>query len=88
MEGKFFGSGALPGKMLLVRIIENSEIDAYFRSDKVNFAPQGQERIRIVPRSVRGSGSEQEKTPFKFVSIILDPALNQKVYLIQINIIF
>ncbi len=29
---KLFGSGALPGKMLLVRIIENNEFDAYFRS--------------------------------------------------------
>ena len=28
----FFGSDALSGKMLLVRIIENYEIDAYFRS--------------------------------------------------------
>ena len=27
-----FGSGALPGKMLLVRIFENNRIDAYFRS--------------------------------------------------------
>ncbi len=26
------GSGALSGKMLLVRIIENNKIDAYFRS--------------------------------------------------------
>ena len=26
------GTGALPGKMLLVRIIENNKIDAYFRS--------------------------------------------------------
>ena len=26
------GSCALPGKMLLVRIIENNKIDAYFRS--------------------------------------------------------
>ena len=26
------GSGALPGKMLLVRIIENNKIAAYFRS--------------------------------------------------------
>ena len=26
------GSGALPGKMLLVRIIENNKIEAYFRS--------------------------------------------------------
>ncbi len=31
-EIKKFGSGALPGKMLLVRIIENNKIDAYFRS--------------------------------------------------------
>ncbi len=29
------GSGALPGKMLLVRIIENNKIDAYFKSDQV-----------------------------------------------------
>ena len=27
--------GALPGKMLLVRIIENNKIDAYFRSGQV-----------------------------------------------------
>ena len=27
-----FGSGALPGKILLVRIIENDTIDAYYRS--------------------------------------------------------
>ncbi len=26
------GSGALSGKVLLVRIIENNEIEAYFRS--------------------------------------------------------
>ncbi len=30
--GKLFGSGALSGKMMLVRIIENNKIDAYFRS--------------------------------------------------------
>ncbi len=29
---KSFGSGALSGKILLVRIIENDKIDAYFRS--------------------------------------------------------
>ncbi len=37
------GSGTLPGKMLLVRIIENNEIDAYSRLgslSKVSFAPQ------------------------------------------------
>ena len=27
-----FGSGALSGKMLLVRIVENMKIDAYFRA--------------------------------------------------------
>ncbi len=26
-----FGSGALSGKMLLARIVENNKIDAYFR---------------------------------------------------------
>ncbi len=29
------GSGALSGKMLLVRIIKNNKIDAYFREGKV-----------------------------------------------------
>ena len=29
------GSGALSGKMLLVRIIENNEFDDYFRADQV-----------------------------------------------------
>ncbi len=29
------GSGALPCKMLVVRIIENNKIDAYFRSGEV-----------------------------------------------------
>ena len=28
----YFGSGTLPGEMLLARIIENNKIDAYFRS--------------------------------------------------------
>ncbi len=28
-----FGSGALPAKMLHVRIIENNKIDAFFKSD-------------------------------------------------------
>ncbi len=31
-ERERFGSGTLYGKMLLVRIIENNIIDAYFRS--------------------------------------------------------
>ncbi len=29
------GSGALSGKMLLVRIVENNKIDAYFRAGRV-----------------------------------------------------
>jgi len=29
---KAFGSGALPGKKLLARIMENIKIDAHFRS--------------------------------------------------------
>ena len=29
---RFFGSSALSGKILLVRIIENNKIDAYFRA--------------------------------------------------------
>ena len=31
-QTSLFGSGALYGKILLVRIIENNNIDAYFRS--------------------------------------------------------
>ena len=31
--GLMFGSGALSGKMLIVRIIENNKIDTYFWSD-------------------------------------------------------
>ncbi len=30
MGSKIFGSGVLPGKILIVKIIENTEIDAYF----------------------------------------------------------
>ncbi len=37
------GSGALPGKTLLVRNIENNKIDDYFRSEKVGLASQGWE---------------------------------------------
>ena len=29
---KHIGSGVLSGKMLLVRIVENNKIDAYFRA--------------------------------------------------------
>ena len=29
---RIIGSGALSGKMLLVRIVENNKIDAYFRA--------------------------------------------------------
>ncbi len=32
MDNKRIGSGALSGKMLLVRIIENNKIDTYFRT--------------------------------------------------------
>ena len=35
---KHFGSGAISGKMLLVRIVENNKIDAYI--GQVRFAPQ------------------------------------------------
>ncbi len=39
-ENKFgyvniFGSGALSGKMLLVRILENNKVNAYFKAGKV-----------------------------------------------------
>ena len=35
MGSKIFGSGILTGKMLLIRIIENNKINAYFRSVKI-----------------------------------------------------
>ena len=34
---KNFGSGALPGKKLLLGIIENNNIDAYSRSSQVKY---------------------------------------------------
>ena len=34
-HAKLFGSGALSGKILLVRIVENNKIDAYFRAGLV-----------------------------------------------------
>ena len=53
-----FRSDALNGRqMLLVRIIENNEINAYFRLGKVKvrIAMQCLERIMIGPRRVRAS---------------------------------
>ena len=51
---KTFGSGALSGKMLLVRIVENNKIDDYFRSGVVKLGIAVPRRvrkvIRIVPR--------------------------------------
>ncbi len=32
MKYRIFGSGALSGKMLLVKIVENNNMDAYFKS--------------------------------------------------------
>ncbi len=31
-EGNYLGFGALSGKMLLLRIVENNKIDAYFKA--------------------------------------------------------
>ena len=39
-----FRSGALSGKMLLVKIVENNISDAYFRAGKGLFTPQGWEK--------------------------------------------
>ncbi len=36
------GFGALPGKMLIVRIIENNKIDLIL--GQISFAPQGKDR--------------------------------------------
>ncbi len=32
IDSNFFGSGSLSGKLLLVRIVKNIQIDAYFRA--------------------------------------------------------
>ena len=42
----FFGSGALNGKMLLVRIIEKNKDDAYF---KKNFQLKEKKLVEISP---------------------------------------
>ncbi len=34
---KLFGSDALSGEMLIVRIVENNKMDANFRTGKVKF---------------------------------------------------
>ncbi len=45
-SSKCLWSGALPGKMLLVRIIKNKEINAYFRSVYIK-------KMLALPRRVR-----------------------------------
>ncbi len=52
------GSGALPGKMFLVRIIENDKIYAYFWSDQV--ARKRRKKTRLIlnnPRFIIKPGS-------------------------------
>ncbi len=86
------GSGALSGKMLLVRIVKNKKIDDYLgqvRLSKVQLCPARLEKmIRIGPRRVKApvGSRNRNKHHLKSFSIILDPASNQKVHLIHILI--
>ena len=54
-----FGSGAISGKMLLVGIVENSDIDDYFRAGYVKqmftLPCRVRKEIRIGPRKVKAS---------------------------------
>ena len=62
---KHDGSGALSGKMLLVRIAENNKIDDYFRSGVVKLGI-------AVPRRVRkgiGIGPRRVRTPLQVLEI-------------------
>ena len=54
---KSIGSSALPGKMLLVRIIENNKIDAYFRSELESFegARNGKTHPKLIFNNLRTS---------------------------------
>ncbi len=40
---KIFGSSALSGEMLFVRIVENNRMDDYFRTGWVNVCPAPQD---------------------------------------------
>ncbi len=61
-----FGFGTLSGKMLLVRIIENDKIDAYFRSGSVNLWLALPRRVKkrnsIVPRRVCARNRKKKNT--------------------------
>ena len=45
---RIVGWSSIPGKMLLVRIIENNKDDAYFRSGKVSLAGLGKGLYRAL----------------------------------------
>ena len=71
--------------MLLVKIVENNEIDDYFRTGEVKdmlaLPCRVRKEIRIGPHRVR-TARNMKKHHLKLFSIILDPALNQEVHLI------
>ena len=81
------GSGALSGNMLLVRIVENSKIDDYFKACLLILAlpRRVKKEIRIVPTGLEppAGARTRKRYPLKLFSIILYPALNQEVQLKQ-----
>ncbi len=82
-----FGSVALSGKILLVRIVENIKSDVYFRAGKGKLFSEGMEKgLGLGPLGLElPAGPRNRKKHFlKLFSIILDPALKQEVHLIQI----
>ena len=70
------GSGALFGKMVLIRIVENNKIDAYFRAGWVNhmlaLPNMVRKGIRKEPTGfVLPTGAKDRKNyPLKFISRI------------------
>ncbi len=64
------GSGALPGKMLLVRILNNNTIDAYSRSCQVKLRFALSCSVRKGPHRVGAPASarKKKKTPTKLIS--------------------
>ncbi len=69
---KIFGSDALPGKMLLIRIIVNDEIDAYFWPGLVKKRLTLSHKIRKEIKKVSLQGLEIGKYPSNLFSINLD----------------
>ena len=69
---KYIGSCALPGKMLLVRIIENIIIS-------LGLGPG----LGLGPAGAESSSGLEKTHPYNFFSIILELAFHREVHLSQ-----